>query len=212
MKRWLFGLGLVALGVSGCQPMEEPGDLFQPVQNTQSKPAPVVTPRTSDEFFDFEADGRGGDEASDDSTDLTTLQARFLGYKPDDVPSSPLSTKPTTAHPAAPVPTMPGPFLTPGAPSNRAFNPMAPVPGSWGIRLVSTTSRADPPRAILGFPDGHEVTVRAGTLLPDEGIVVLAVGTNAVQVAEIVPAGDHARVKTKLITALFDDETDSAND
>ena len=84
---------------------------------------------------------------------------------------------------------------------------MVPVPGSWGIRLVSTTVQADPPRAILGFPDGHEVTVRAGTLLPDEGVVVLAVGTNAVQVAEIVAAGDHARVQTQLITALFHDES-----
>jgi hypothetical protein len=40
-------------------------------------------------------------------------------------------------------------------------------------------------------------------LLPEAGIVVLAVGRDAVQVAEIIPAGDHARVETRILEPLF---------
>ena len=86
---------------------------------------------------------------------------------------------------------------------NALMDPSQPLIGNWGLRLVSTVSDADPPRAILGFPDGHEEVVQAGALLPAEGVAVLAIGKDMIQIAEIIPAGDHARVESRVITALF---------
>ena len=40
-----------------------------------------------------------------------------------------------------------------------AWTPGTPVLGSWGVRLVSTVTNAQPPRAILGLPSGEEVEV-----------------------------------------------------
>jgi hypothetical protein len=45
--------------------------------------------------------------------------------------------------------------------------------------------------------------VMPGDLLPEAHLVVLAIGRDAVQVAEITPAGDHAVVHTYVLGALF---------
>lgn len=85
--------------------------------------------------------------------------------------------------------------------------PLAPV--SWGVRVISTTYAAQPPRAILGLPDGSEQVVRPGDLLPEVSMVVLAVGHNKVQLAEITPMGDHAGVRSMVLDALYpNSETD----
>lgn len=47
--------------------------------------------------------------------------------------------------------------------------------------------------------------VQAGALVPEAGVVVLAIGRDVVQVAEIVPNGDHARVETRYVPAMVAD-------
>jgi hypothetical protein len=78
-----------------------------------------------------------------------------------------------------------------------------PMAGSWGVRLVSTVNGALPPRAILGLPDGSEKVVQPGDLLPSVGVVVLAIGQDVVQVAQVTPVGDHARVESTLLPAMY---------
>ncbi len=81
--------------------------------------------------------------------------------------------------------------------------PSAPLPVGWGVRLVATVTDAVPPRAVLALPNGVEVVVEPGTLLPEAHIVVLAIGRDSVELAEILPAGFYATVRTYSVRALF---------
>lgn len=84
------------------------------------------------------------------------------------------------------------------------WTPADAVTLSWGLRLVSTVPGATPPRAILGLPDGAEEVVKAGDLLPEVGVIVLAVGDNVVQLGKVTPEGDHARVDSVFLQAMFE--------
>lgn len=87
---------------------------------------------------------------------------------------------------------------------------LAPVPtpaptatsDGWGARLLATVPEAVPPRAMLATPDGKEIVVEPGTLLPDLRWVILAVGHDTIEVAEIRPAGVYATVHTVTLHAL----------
>jgi len=200
MVRYAFVLALVA-----CEPMPNPSEnLTLPVQDTP--PAPIAgtagdVSSASVKGFDFEADARGEEDDDETTEELSDaeLQARLLGVA---VPAPAPTRRPVA--PAVPVVPTVSPLVV-DAPA--AFDPQDTVPGNWGLRLVSTVLDADPPRAIIGFPDGREEVVQAGTLLPDQGVAVLAIGKNAVQIAEIIPVGDHARVESRVISALFPQQT-----
>jgi hypothetical protein len=60
-----------------------------------------------------------------------------------------------------------------------------------------------PPRAILGLPDGREVVVSPGTMLPEVGVVVMAVGRERLQVAKISAVGDHAAVQEITLSSQY---------
>jgi hypothetical protein len=74
---------------------------------------------------------------------------------------------------------------------------------SWGVRLVSVVPGASPPQAILGLSDGSSQVVTAGDLLPAVGIVVIAIGKDRVQLAQVKPAGDHAVVESIQLSAMY---------
>lgn len=110
---------------------------------------------------------------------------------------APPEAAPETAPPGdlpAPPPATPEPASAPvlGAP-----------PSLWPVRLVKTVPESQPPRAILGMPDGREVVVTPGALLPDQGLVVLAIGRTTVDVARVTPAGDHAAVTSLTLTSQY---------
>ncbi len=148
--------------------------------------------------FDFEADGRPEGEgaapeaeATDAEADPLVLQARLLGLSPDAVPKAP-------APAAAPAPMALPPVAAP------LWDPSRPLPDvSFGVRVLGVLLDLQPPRAVLGLPDGREQVVTPGAMLPAEGLVVLAIGRDAVQVARITPAGFYARVDTETIRALY---------
>ena len=101
------------------------------------------------------------------------------------------------------------PSTTPDPPSTTA--PAQPTAvlgfstqaGGWPLRLVSTVADAQPPRAILGLPDGREVVVSPGTMVPEVGVVVMSVGRSQVEVARVMPAGDHALVSSQTLSAQY---------
>jgi len=82
-----------------------------------------------------------------------------------------------------------------------AFPPHSPL--SWGVRLVSVVPGATPPQAVLGLPNGDSQVVRAGDLLPEAGVVVLAIGVDRVQLAQVTAAGDHAEIESVQLTAMY---------
>jgi hypothetical protein len=60
-----------------------------------------------------------------------------------------------------------------------------------------------PPRAILVLPDGAEVVVKAGDMLPAQQVVVWAVGRDRVELAHISAEGPFAAVETRALQALM---------
>ncbi len=73
----------------------------------------------------------------------------------------------------------------------------------WGVRLVATLPAAQPPRAVLGLPTGTEVVVSPGSMVPEVGVVVIAVGQGTVDLALVTPEGDHARVEQRTLHAQY---------
>ena len=74
---------------------------------------------------------------------------------------------------------------------------------SWPVRLVKTLPETNPPRAILGLPSGEELVVSPGTMLPEHGLVVIAIGPNSAQLAQITAQGDHAAVSPLTLQAMY---------
>ncbi|MEZ4321559.1 MAG: hypothetical protein R3F61_29065 [Myxococcota bacterium] len=192
-----------------CEPMPPTGNPLAPVPAARpaasgpktGTPAPVPSteapkPSGTGSGFDFDEDA-GSDDGSTDAEplDAATLLALSQGKQP-----------PRPAPTAAPVPApAPEPVSVPvmAAPAMPVWDPAAAVPADWGVRLVSTLVELQPPRAVLGLSDGSEVVVQPGTFLPDQRLVVMAVGRNAVQVSRVIPDGYQARVETHTISSLF---------
>ena len=77
------------------------------------------------------------------------------------------------------------------------------VAAQFPVRLLSTLPNAQPPRAVLGLPDGTEVVVSPGTVLGNEGLVVMSVMPGRVQLAQVRPAGDHAVIESVELSAQY---------
>jgi hypothetical protein len=186
MGRWVI-VAIIALGA--CQPIPPTGDVLSP----RAPPAPVAPPAVDGAEptdaappggFDFAGEDRGDDKTGD--TDAPLAPSDLLaGMGIDGAAVAPAPVAPP-APVAAPIPAFP----TVDA-------------GVWGVRLVSTISESQPPSATLAFADGKPVAVTPGQLLPDAGIVVLAIGRDQVQLARVVPEGDHAKVETLLLEAMY---------
>lgn len=94
------------------------------------------------------------------------------------------------------------PLPVAGGPAAAPWTPSAPSP-TWGVRVVSIVADAQPPRAILGLGDGREIVVEPGTFVPEERVIVMAIGAEAVQIAHVEPAGDRSRIETQVLTPMY---------
>jgi len=91
---------------------------------------------------------------------------------------------------------------SPEAPSSPVAVGLPDQP-NWGVRLLKTLPTAQPPRAALGLPDGTELVVSPGSMIPEAGIVVVSVGDGVAQVARVEAAGDHAEIETVTLHAQY---------
>ena len=181
---------LPALLLGGCADMPPSGSPFSPVA-VEAAPGPVPEPASEDPAFAVFDE----EPFTLSSEDLRT------------------GTEPGTKAPAgdgapveAPTPEAVGgeaPPVTSAPPSGAASGWSATAPAGWPVRLVSTVPDAQPPRAILGMPDGREIVASPGTMVPELGMVVMAVGRGQVEVARIQAQGDHATVASQTLTAQF---------
>ena len=71
------------------------------------------------------------------------------------------------------------------------------------VRLVRTLPDTQPPRAILGLPDGTEIVVSPGSMVPAHGLVVVAIGRQSAQLARVTALGDHASVDSVTLTSMY---------
>lgn len=189
---------LIALTLSlcACTAVDSAADGVMPpitppaTQATPAAPAAPEAPAPDEAFEQLVAEIPADDtpiepEAPADELDANALLTAALPEPTEDEPVA-----------AAPEPT-PDPAVTP------RWTPDTPMAGSWGVRLVSTLPDTQPPRAVLALGAGGEVVVEPGTMVPSAHLVVLAIGREAVQVARILPEGDHARVETAVLWPFY---------
>jgi hypothetical protein len=204
-------LVLSILLFAACDPVTPTGDLqglMQPRPEPLATVAPALAPLAADNVlmpepsgFDFDADApEDGPVDADALGDMSDA----LGIDPDaDTDSVVPDAEPMMVEDFAMLELEPV-----VAPSTPISSPVAtpvfqPVVMGFGVRLVSTTSQSQPPRAILGLTDGREIVVEPGMMLPDEHLVVLAIGQDSIQIAEITPMGDRAKVESRVLQAMY---------
>ena len=193
----------LALVVAGCEPLPPTGDPLKPLPAKTTTSAPRTSPAPSSTGasgggYDFDEDA--GDIETTEELTPTQLLARAQGLEPVPEPRPVPAPAPVAGAPS--LGTLGMATATPMRPM-QPWDPATALPVEWGVSLVSTVIDTQPPRAILGLPDGTEVFVTPGSFLPEQRLVVMAIGRNAVQLSRIVPQGFSARVETQNLTSLY---------
>ena len=124
--------------------------------------------------------------SSEDMAKGTVAIAPAVDVDVDALPGEPVAAAPVAA--AAPA----GPPAVGLPPDTR-----------WPVRLVSRIPQAQPPRAVLGLPSGEEIVVSPGSMLAEQGLVVVSVSAGKVDLAQVEPAGDHAKITQITLTAQY---------
>lgn len=176
------------LALAACEATEPSGRLFSPA------PVEVSPAAAPGEDLTFTEEPRLT-LSSEEMAKGTVAIGTAAGVNADDLPV-PAGTEALPAGAAAPAPMA-------AAPSVAAPVALGLPTTLWPVRLVSTIPQAQPPRAILGLPDGSERVVSPGSMVPEVGIVVMAVTADRVQLARVSPAGDHAAIESMEISAQY---------
>ena len=191
----------VALMLVGCEPMPSSGDPFSPVKvepavapaaEPDGEPwfdeAPTVVFSSEDMDAALEADEQGEPVPDPGEDDAATAA---------DAEVPPVAAAVAAAAPASSM-------IAASAPSMAPTQPMvAGSVGTWPVRLVRTLPDTYPPRAILGLPDGREIVVTPGSMVPDQGLVVVAIGRESAQLAQVSAQGDHAAIQPVMLSAQY---------
>ena len=194
--------------LTGCEKMEEPGSLFAAVQ--VDAPAAIGVEGTQPESgstFDFpELEVISSEDLQSGSSDSLGAASEEPSEEPEAAQETPdeatavVEDEPTEAPEAAPddIPEVvaaeavaPPPVVT------------TPMMTQWPVRLVKTIPDTNPPRAILGLPSGEELVVSPGTMVPEHGLVVIAIGPSSAQLAQVTPQGDHAAVSPLTLQTMY---------
>ena len=202
MSVWLYAL------VMACEQVAPHGDPLQPVEVAPQPADDGAEPNPSeqedataeeDEVFQISSEElleAAGQTATEEApTDAIEADGQAGTANGDLEPVLEKGVEPIAADPvpaSAPAPT---------TPASAGWGEV--IGKKWPVRLVTTVPNATPPRAILGLPDGREVVVNPGSMVPDMGLVVVAIAPNSAELARIAPAGDHATIETMTLRAQY---------
>lgn len=196
-------LSVLALVLVGCETMEPASNPFEPVK--------VKSEVTAEESVDPDTDPWVTDAAPvviTSEEQAAVAEALAAGRPlPETAPTPPEPATPDAGTPD--IASAPGPD-TPVAPPSVGPAPVAPAPvvaapvaTGWPVRLVRTLPDTLPPRAILGMPDGSEIVVTPGTMVPDHGLVVVSIGARGAELARVTPVGDYAAIQQVTLTSQY---------
>jgi len=179
-----------------CQVMDSPGQVFTPVTIVEEPVQPAVSNQ------DVENTDKEKEAASDplfaDPQEEIILGGEVLENEvveevvsvEEEAPSPEISPEPVAVNPPTP-PVAPTSFRK------------ATVKDGWRPTLIGTLMEGPTPRAILAMPNGDEKVIRAGDMLSDDGVVVMAIGTNYVELAVIRSAEGRAQIENLTLSSQF---------
>jgi hypothetical protein len=198
-------LTVFALVLVGCETMEPAGNPFEPVR--------VARVAVEQESVDPDTEPWIVDEpvvliTSEEQAAVVDAIAAGRPLPPEDPgkPAEPAAAPKVPPTDGAPPASSEGPVAAPGpAPAPLAAAPLAAAPAAtgWPVRLVRTLPDTLPPRAILGLPDGSEIVVSPGTMVPAQGLVVVSIGARSAELARVTPVGDYAAIQQVTLSAQY---------
>jgi hypothetical protein len=183
----------IILMVVGCEPVTPSGNPLQPasVAQTSAPDAAQEDAGGHPDNAEEEKNEEEGDQFKISSEELNQLANGELPTRTQEPPAA--DAPEASADPPAPAP----------ADAEVKSGWGDSVGKAWPVRLVTTVPNASPPRAILGLPNGKEIVVNPGTMVPDMGLVVVAISPNSAELARIAPAGDHATIESMTLRAQY---------
>ena len=198
---------LLALTLVACTSTEPSGDIFAPVVPPAAQPAAApVSDAVPEEFrISSEEMQQNAAEARSEQAPPETPNAEATGPASDAVAPADgavADAPPAEAAPESAVPPVTGPPVA-GSPVAGSPVNVPPAAAGWPVRLLKTLPESQPPRAILGLPDGTEIVVSPGSLIAAQGLVVMSVGRSTLDLARVTPSGDHAVIDQLTLTAQY---------
>ena len=186
----------IILMLIGCEPVTPSGNPLEPATVAPSASQPAAIPAEQDVADEAKetADEEGEGTFTISSEELNQLANGELPTKEEPVAEEP--EEKANAEDAADTPP-----VAKTEPESSGWSQA--VGKAWPVRLVTTVPNASPPRAILGLPNGKEIVVNPGSMVPDMGLVVVAISPNSAEIARIAPAGDHATIESMTLRAQY---------
>ncbi len=182
-----------------CEAMESSGQPFAPVPVDAPKVTAEPAPAPDAAPVSVGAPKVGDPEWSFPAAPPEVISSEELQKKEEGAPATDLFGNPIVAGVASAAAAPSGTLIP--APTAPAISHLPSDP--WPVRLVATLPTAQPPRAVIGLANGEEKVVSPGSILADQGMVVLSVSTDRVQLAKIEAAGDHARISSIELSAAY---------
>ena len=180
-----------------CEPMPDPGAPFAAVGIAErSAPAETagtpVAPSASEEAAAEPSDPAFEEETFEIGSD--ELGAAPAGPSGEEPPPEAGKEAGSVQEEQSAEPEEEAESVSRAAPSSQE----SPVQGlgGWPVQVAAVMPDMDPPRAIIRLPDGTESVVKAGTMLPRAGLIVVSIGSRAVSLVKVLPEGDHARIES----------------
>lgn len=177
----------------GCEPMEAPGGFAAITKPVDVAPAPSSAPAVEPALaFEEPVVIR-----SEEIQDKTPKPAPTPAPAPAPAPA-PEQAGSVDAPEATDAADAGGADAPDGAPGEALISlTQGGFPGGtgWPLRLVKTLPDTNPPRAVLGLPNGEEIVVTPGKMIPAHNLVVMSIGPRSAELARISAEGDHANVQ-----------------
>ena len=79
----------------------------------------------------------------------------------------------------------------------------ATVKDGWRPTLIGTLMDGPTPRAILAMPSGEEKVIKAGDMLAEDGVVVMAIGESFVELAVVNSSEGRAQIQNLTLSTQF---------
>ena len=189
----------IILMLIGCEPVTPSGNPLEPATVAPSASQPAAIPTEHDVADEAKETADQEDEGTFtiSSEELNQLANGELPTKEEPVAEEPEETADAGDAPDA----ADAPPVAKTEPTSSGWSQA--VGKAWPVRLVTTVPNASPPRAILGLPNGKEIVVNPGSMVPDMGLVVVAISPNSAEIARIAPAGDHATIESMTLRAQY---------
>jgi hypothetical protein len=185
-----------------CQQMKEPGSPLEQVsvdisqQNENVEEVKVINPEFQDPQQEIIVMGSADESKEVESTDEINKEPVNGNEKSNEVISKTIvQENVSNSELQLPKSVVPRP--------NSITRKPARVKDGWMPILVTTLTTSPIPRAVLAMPSGEEIVVRAGDLLSEEGVIVMAIGEKSVDLATISAEGGQAKVENITLASHY---------